>query len=316
MRRARQKLKNESCYYHLMNRICGPKEGNHPFTDVDRELGFQIVQEACRYFLLEVISAAWMGNHFHLVVYSPSDRPSNELIAARHDEFFERRRVRPAPLDPEDHKACSEVAEDMLDISAFMRWIQVAFSSSFNRRSDRRGSLWAGRFKSVIIESGEALETLVKYVELNPVRSGLADDPADYRFCSWGRFSGSGRHPFRENFLKHMKKCSPRMAKMSEKEIYAEFRASLARTIARERGATCEQADQAARAARAEVSMPVRFLARTRYFSDGAIIGSKGFVQEMASRFRDRTRVMDRQLPRGFDGKLALYSFKRLRSDA
>ena len=53
----RMKVKEEGCYYHLYNRI-GCYKGEHPFSDVDKEYGFKLLENLCSYFLIEVISAA------------------------------------------------------------------------------------------------------------------------------------------------------------------------------------------------------------------------------------------------------------------
>ena len=55
-----------------------------------------------------------------------------------------------------------------------------------NRRQDRFGTLWAERFKSVVVEDQPtSLEAVAAYIDLNPVRAGLVDDPKDYRFCGY-----------------------------------------------------------------------------------------------------------------------------------
>jgi len=44
--------------------------------------------------------------------------------------------------------------------------------------------LWTERFKSVLVEDSiEAVGMLARYIDLNPVRAGLVEDPKDYRFC-------------------------------------------------------------------------------------------------------------------------------------
>jgi len=56
---------------------------------------------------------------------------------------------------------------------------------------------WAERFKSVLLEGGEALAAVAAYIELNPVRAGLCADPKDYRYCGFGRLKqklGYRRH--------------------------------------------------------------------------------------------------------------------------
>ena len=50
----------------------------------------------------------------------------------------------------------------------------------------RHGSLWEGRYKSAIIQSGIYLLTCQRYIEMNPVRAGMVDHPAEYRWSSYG----------------------------------------------------------------------------------------------------------------------------------
>jgi hypothetical protein len=57
---------------------------------------------------------------------------------------------------------------------------------------DRYGVLWAERFKSVLLEGGEAVAAVAAYIELNPVRAGLCADPKDYRYCGLRRSSCQG----------------------------------------------------------------------------------------------------------------------------
>ncbi len=63
-----------------------------------------------------------------------------------------------------------------------MHGIQNRFSRGFNRRLGRTGGLWQGRYKAKYVEDQSYLDRLVLYVHLNPVKGGLADDPAEYPF--------------------------------------------------------------------------------------------------------------------------------------
>ena len=54
-----------------------------------------------------------------------------------------------------------------------------------NETYDRSGSLWEGRYKSNIVQSQTYLLTCQRYIELNPVRAGMVDHPADYRWSSY-----------------------------------------------------------------------------------------------------------------------------------
>lgn len=56
----------------------------------------------------------------------------------------------------------------------------------------RTGTLWDSRYKSSVIQAEEYLLACQRYIELNPVRAGLVDDPAHYRWTSY-RHNGLGQ---------------------------------------------------------------------------------------------------------------------------
>ena len=87
-----------------------------------------------------------------------------------------------------------------------MRHLQHLYSAWYNRSRPirRRGPLWAGRFKNTVLEDGAALWACWTYIERNPVRAGMVEDAADYRFCSYGRWRQSGRHPFAAALEAHL----------------------------------------------------------------------------------------------------------------
>ena len=98
--------------------------------------------------------------------------------------------------------------------------------------------------------------------------------------------------------------------------VMSEFRGEIARTIAYESGLRNEELHQAIEEGKKKESMPLRYLRRTRHWSNGGIIGSKAFVQEIGCQFNDKKRVMKKKLSRGRTvGSGILYAFKRLQSD-
>lgn len=64
----------------------------------------------------------------------------------------------------------------------------------FNYKYRRTGSLFEGRFKSCIIEESRYLMACLRYIELNPVRAGMVNDPADYAWSSY-QAHALGKHP-------------------------------------------------------------------------------------------------------------------------
>ena len=68
--------------------------------------------------------------------------------------------------------------------SWFLRLVKQRFAQWYNKRQARTGALWEDRFKSVLVEgAGPALSAMAVYIDLNPVRAGIVEDPADYRWC-------------------------------------------------------------------------------------------------------------------------------------
>lgn len=254
-----------------------------------------------------------MSNHFHIVLYAPGKPPSLEETARRYEDFYEgkRRLSANAPL-------CAEIAPRLNDISWFMRDLQQRFTVWFNRTRPirRRGALWADRYKNVLLDQGMALWTALKYIELNPVRAGIVEDPADYRFSSWGMWQGSGKHPFAAAFERHAgRSLGERGRGWTLADLEAEFRGQLARTLCGEAGGSSEEIHDSYEAGKEKEAPMLRLNRRVRYFSDGLIIGSKAFVREVAAQHFPAEKAAKKRLGRGRipDGG-ELFSFRRVQT--
>jgi len=70
-------------------------------------------------------------------------------------------------------------------VSKCMQFLGRHYVRYFNYRYGRTGTLFEGRFKSSIIQSNRYLLACYRYIELNPVRAGLVQDPADYVWSSY-----------------------------------------------------------------------------------------------------------------------------------
>ncbi|MBN1521287.1 MAG: transposase [Candidatus Aureabacteria bacterium] len=77
-------------------------------------------------------------------------------------------------------------------ISKFMGQILNSYARYFNIKYKRKGPLWAGRFKSVLVETDEQLLHLTRYVHLNPVTSFLVNDPKDWKYSSLAEYITHG----------------------------------------------------------------------------------------------------------------------------
>jgi putative transposase len=82
-----------------------------------------------------------------------------------------------------------------LTLSSGMHWLDQTYAQFFNRRHERVGHLFQGRFTSHLIQKGPHLNEVLRYVVLNPVRAAMVDDPADYRWSAHRSLMGRAPSP-------------------------------------------------------------------------------------------------------------------------
>ena len=78
------------------------------------------------------------------------------------------------------------------DLTAGMHSLAFRYAQHFNRKYKRRGYLYQGRYKAVLVQSGTYLLRLVRYVHLNPVRARIVQRPEGYRWSSHRAYIGDG----------------------------------------------------------------------------------------------------------------------------
>lgn len=73
-------------------------------------------------------------------------------------------------------------------ISIFMNNILNSYSRFFNTKYNRKGPLWEGRFKNVLVRTDEQLLHLTRYIHLNPVTANLVDSPHLWHVSSYNEY--------------------------------------------------------------------------------------------------------------------------------
>jgi REP element-mobilizing transposase RayT len=81
------------------------------------------------------------------------------------------------------------------NLSRAMQWINVSYATYFNRKRDRHGHLFQGRFKAILIDADEYLKHLSRYIHLNPVRAKMVSSPSEYQWSSYSAFIGKQKPP-------------------------------------------------------------------------------------------------------------------------
>ncbi len=183
--------------FHVVSRLI---ERRYLLDDEGKEMFLKIVRAYEDLLGVEVLTFCIMSNHFHLLVRVPH-RPEGfevplETVVARLEralgqeamallrsqlEFWQR-----AGLDAVIEEWRQKQIARMFSLSEFVKCVKLRFTRWYNRNTGRRGPLWESRFTSVIVEEEErALRTMAAYIDLNPVRAGMVQDPADYRWSGY-----------------------------------------------------------------------------------------------------------------------------------
>jgi hypothetical protein len=178
----------------------------------------------------------------------------------------------------------------MNDPSIFVKELKDGFAQWYNRKYNRYGALWAERFKSVLLETGRALATVVAYVSLNPVRAGLCEDPKDYRYCGYAEAVARGTPEAMEG-IRIVLGLPP---ETSIEELAREYRKLLFR-----RGALgsknkapafdLAKAQEVVEKEEGELSVQEQLRCKIRYFTDGVILGSRSFVEDHCQRLKQNS---------------------------
>ena len=79
------------------------------------------------------------------------------------------------------------------ELSRFMQWLLTSHVRRYHQRRGTSGHVWQGRYKSFLIQRDAHLLVVIRYVERNPVRAGLVDSAADWRWSSHRARIGEAR---------------------------------------------------------------------------------------------------------------------------
>ncbi len=91
------------------------------------------------------------------------------------------------------HLLATPAARDTL--SHVMQALGRRYVRQFNDRHQRTGTLWEGRYRSTVVDTGRYLFACMRYIELNPVRADLVAEPAQYRWSSHSHYCGARIDP-------------------------------------------------------------------------------------------------------------------------
>ncbi|GAB4435679.1 MAG: hypothetical protein OHK0040_06860 [bacterium] len=288
-RTKRLKVNGADAYYHIISRTVGKE---FFLGDREKDKLQQFIFLYSRLFFVKVIGFCIMDNHFHLLIkMHDHSHYSDEEILQRLSEFYNK--------ESWQFKDQLDFYRKKLgDLSEYVKSIKNSFSRWFNKINDRSGYFWGDRFKSVLVEEGGALLNMLIYIDLNPVRAGIVDKPEDYRWSSISyRMLQKG-----ENFL-------------SFDGIYDEDIEGLKRYLDTlyMAGVYKNIEEKDCQDQNSKLSKNAIFMRRLRYMTEGLVIGSKSFINDIYSKFEG---VINKKERKAHNTSLSnqIFSLRRVKS--
>jgi REP element-mobilizing transposase RayT len=267
------------------------------FGDREKEVLRKMLWQVADFSGVEILTYCVMANHFHVLIrVAPATEVSDLELLRRYKVLYPKpTKYQTASIQvmakelAKDGKEAAAIRQRLLarmgDVSEFMKAVKQRFSLWYNRSHDRFGTLWAERFKSVLVEGkGNPLQTMAAYIDLNPVRAGIVADPKDYRFCGYAEaVAASSGQPARRGVLHIWSSYAggARRESLSLEAALQAHRELMFGKWAGEAGLSDSERKQALKVLEEEDAILPRatvLRCRVRYFTDGAILGSQEFV--------------------------------------
>ena len=194
MRRPRVKVEGEG-FYHVVSRIGGRR---FLIDEAEKGILLSMIRAAAVFSGVELYTYAVMSNHFHLLVRVPrkqevSDKELLRRMEALYGtsrflkvlEKWEKWTEKKQEGRVEEEKA--RLRARMYDLSQFCKTFKETYTQDYNRRHGNTGTIWEGRFKSILLEgSWRTLMTVAGYIHLNPVRAKMVENAEDAPNAGYG----------------------------------------------------------------------------------------------------------------------------------
>jgi putative transposase len=290
-------IRGEDAVYHLVSRTSCR---HYLFGDEEKEMFVRMMRRQADFCGVDVLAYCMMSNHFHILARVRHEEVVGDVeLLRRHRVLYGGDRLGPRAIEPEKLEgilsAGGEDAEEwrarlkrrMGDVSVFMRELKQRFAIWYNHRHRNQGTIWSDRFKSVIVEpSREAMAKVAAYIDLNPVRAELVEDPAEYRFCSYAAALGGEKEARRGYVSFTWGRTGSRVSDPTVSACLAKGTRAREQSERTRGRVSAEKVEEVlANGGKLELSEALR--CRVRYFTDGMALGSAGYLKELHSRHRD-----------------------------
>jgi REP element-mobilizing transposase RayT len=286
-------------WYHVYNRVACHKD-EYPLDEAPEAKSTlsNFIHFYTDAYECQVATYAIMGNHYHLVLkMAPYQKLSEEELQEKAVLFYPNTHAQTQYWLPEHWKAFNRRLFSLPDL---MRNIQQGFTRWFNKSQNRRGRLWADRFKSTLLYGEETLLECMQYVDLNPVRAGLVARPEDDEF---GAYAKRQKQALPEHFIQ----INELLHESDEQNAFAAYRTQvyLRGNIASKEGQAEISDKEVDRVLNApfDLGCPKHGEKRDhlRFFVDGLVMGSKERVERWLNDLRDLGHYKRRKHPKSIN---------------
>ena len=184
-------------FYHLISRcvrrtfLCGIDPDSGQSYEHRRGWIESRILSLANLFSIEVYGYAVMHNHYHLVAYSDPLAPqqwSDEVVAEKWLTLYPGKLNDPARAQQRAAKKAAIMADEVRlatyrerlgSLSWLMRCINEPIAKQSNAEDFCKGHFWESRFKSQALLDEAAAITCMAYIDLNPIRAGIAKTPEE-----------------------------------------------------------------------------------------------------------------------------------------
>ena len=201
----RIKLDGEG-YYHVIDRIA-----HREFLLKDEQIKkrlLDLMRRAAEFSGVDVCTYVLMDNHLHLCVHVPEAGEMDEqTVVERVGTLYgepraaalraELERLRAAGMEADAVRMLDRLRARMGDLSEFMKTFKQRVTQWYNRELGHEGTLWCGRFKSVLLEKDDAVRAVANYIHCNPVRAKMVESAEAYRWSGLGAAARGDAHAIR-----------------------------------------------------------------------------------------------------------------------
>jgi REP element-mobilizing transposase RayT len=203
--RSKQIILSQTSYYHCISRcvrrafLCGYDKFTGKSFEHRRNWFEKRLTKLSSAFSIDVCAYAVMHNHNHLVLHVDTERAKkwsnievmqrwhavhpNKTITAMYIDPQQRKKLTPIQLS-NIHKITNIYRERLTSISYFMKALNQYIALRANREEQCSGRFWESRFKSQGLLDERAILSCMIYVDLNPIRAGIASSLEDSHYTS------------------------------------------------------------------------------------------------------------------------------------